>query len=252
MYFEHPEVNHHLGNTTTCRNKSKQHYNDINDRKIKAIMERSSILVDRRDLDFDLYYTEKTTEYLCENCGVILGSKQALKCHMVIKHSEKVMTYQCSKCPTTCNRLDNMRHHIKKHPGQTTTPKTIMYEIKQMSPEPSRPRRQIRKTNTTPVITKPYFSQPINSNDYIYQQSLRPNQRSIPWKLILIDIPEKTTKKNVPPNPRLLQDLEDMNKQLLAELEVSSSSSESSLDSPIQDHDDLQDHPEDWLVIDEL
>ena len=26
----------------------------------------------------------------------------------------------------------------------------------------------------------------------IYQQSLRPNQRPIPWRLILIDIPETT------------------------------------------------------------
>ena len=68
---------------------------------------------------------------------------------MVTKHSDKVMTYQCSKCPTTCNRLDNMRCHIKKHPGQTITPKTIMYEIKEMSPEPSRPKRQMKKM--TPV-----------------------------------------------------------------------------------------------------
>ena len=81
-------------------------------------MERSSILIDERHLDFNLYYTEKTPEYLCENCGVILRSKLALKCHMVTKHSEKVTTYQCSKCPTTSNRLDNMRCHIKKHPGQ--------------------------------------------------------------------------------------------------------------------------------------
>ena len=43
-----------------------------------------------------------------------------------------------------------------------------------------------------------------------------------------------------------------MNKQLLAELEVSSSSSNSSLESPTQDQEDLQDHPEDWLIIDEL
>ena len=47
------------------------------------------------------------------------------------------------------------------------------------------------------------------------------------------------------------QELEDMNRQLLAELEVSSSSSRSSINSPIQDLD-LQDHPEDWLVLDEL
>ena len=122
-----------------------------------------------------------------------------------------------------------------------------------MSPEPSRPRRQMKKT---PLITKPYLSQPLNSDDYIYQQSLRPNQRLIPWRLTPIDIPE-TTKKNIPYNPkdpRLSQDqeLEEMNKQLLAELEVSSSSSEGSLDSFIQDLDDLQDHPEDWLVIDGL
>ena len=60
------------------------------------------------------------------------------------------------------------------------------------------------------------------------------------WKL-----PEN---KEVPPNPNdpwlTLQDLEEMNKQLLAELEVSSSDS-----IPIQD---LEDHPEDWLILDEL
>ena len=57
-----------------------------------------------------------------------------------------------------------------------------------------------------------------------------------------------------PKDPRLSQDqeLEDMNKQLLAELEVSSSSSKSSINSPIQDLFDLQDHAEDWLVLDEL
>ena len=43
-----------------------------------------------------------------------------------------------------------------------------------------------------------------------------------------------------------------MNKQLLAELEVSSSSSKSNINSPIQDLVNLQDHPEDWLVLDEL
>ena len=42
------------------------------------------------------------------------------------------------------------------------------------------------------------------------------------------------------------------NKQLFAEVEVSSSSSDSSLDSPTQDLDDLQDHSEDWLILDEL
>ena len=164
-------------------------------------MERSSILIDKRHLDFNLYYTEKTPEYLCENCGVIMGSKLALKCHMVTKHSEKAMIYQCSKCLTTCSRLDNMRCHIKKHLGQTNTPKTVMFEIKQMSPEPPRPKRQTRKTKTTPVITRPYFNQATRSNDYIYQQSHRPNQKPIPWRLIPIDIPEKTARKDVPHNP---------------------------------------------------
>ena len=128
-------------------------------------------------------------EYLCENCGIILGSKQTLKCHMVTKHIEKVTTYHCSKCPTICNRLDNMRRHIKKHPGQTDTPKTIMYEKKQMSPEPQRPKRQKRKNS--PITTRPYLSSPINTNDYLYQQSLRLEQKPIPWQLIPIDIPEK-------------------------------------------------------------
>ena len=42
-------------------------------------IERPSILFDKGPLNFNLYYTEKTPEYLCENCGIILGSKQTLK-----------------------------------------------------------------------------------------------------------------------------------------------------------------------------
>ena len=66
----------------------------------------------------------------------------------------------------------------------------------------------------------------------------------------------KTTRnKEVPPNPNdpqlTLQDLEEMNKQFLAELEVSSSDS-SPEQHPIQDLEDLQDHPEDWLILDKL
>ena len=78
----------------------------------------------------------------------------------------------------------------------------------------------------------------------------------MPWRLIPIDVPVETTRnKEIPPNPNdpqlTLEDLEEMNKQLLAELEVSSS--DSSPDSTlIQDLEDLQDHPEDWLILDEL
>ena len=216
-------------------------------------MERLSILKGNKLLDFTLYYTEKPPELLCEVCSIILASKQALKRHIITKHSKKVTTYHCSKCNTTCNRLDNMRCHIRKHPGPTTTPKIISYEIKKMSPETSRPRKH------RPITTRPYLSEPKTPEDYVYQQTLRSEQRPIPWQLIPIDIPE-SAKKNIPHNPkdpRLSRDhqedqeLEDMNKQLLAELEVSSSSSESSINSPIQDLD-LQDHPEDWLVLDEL
>ena len=107
-----------------------------------------------------------------------------------------------------------------------------------------------------PVLKRPHFNQPTSSNDYIYQQSLRPSQKLIPWQLIPIDVPLKTTRnKDVLPNPNdpqlSLQDLEEMNKQLLAELQVSSS--DSSPDStPTQDPEDLKDHPEDWLILDEL
>ena len=82
-------------------------------------IERYSILFDNGPSNFNLCYTEKTPEYLCEHCGAILGSKQTLKHHMVTKHSEKVTTYHCSKCPTICNRLDNMRRHINIQAKQT-------------------------------------------------------------------------------------------------------------------------------------
>ena len=158
-YLQHPDVNHYLETTPIANNE----INKGKDIIILKIMERSSILRYNRQLDFNLYYTEKPPEYLCENCGTILASKQALKHHMITKHSEKVTTYQCSKCNTTCNRLDNMRCHIRKHPGPTTTPKIVTYEIKQMSPEPSRPRRQL------PLTTRPYLNQPHNTDDCMYQ-----------------------------------------------------------------------------------
>ena len=138
-------------------------------------MERLSILKGNKQPDFTLYYTEKHPELLCEVCGIILTSKQALKRHIVTKHSEKVTTYQCSKCNTTCNRLDNMRCHISKHPGPTTPPKIFSYEIKQMAPEPSRPRRH------RPITTRPYLNEPKTPADYVYQQTLRSEQRLIPW-----------------------------------------------------------------------
>ena len=172
--LQHLEANRYLDTiliTNDDINKGK-------DLKIPIIMERSSILKGNREPDFNLYYTEKPPEFLCENCGTILASKQALKCHMLTKHSEKVTAYQCSKCNTMCNRLDNMRHHIRKHPGPTTTPKIVSYEIKQMFPEPRRPRRQPRQPR--PLITQPYLSEPHTPDDYVYQQTLRPNQRLIP------------------------------------------------------------------------
>ena len=67
--------------------------------------------------------------------------------------------------------------------------------------------------------------------------------------------PKKPTRRpeDLPPLPfdprQILQDLEEMNRQLLAKLE--GSSSDSSPDStPTQDPTDLQDHPEDWLILD--
>ena len=67
-------------------------------------MERLSILIDKRHLDLWKeveYNIEKAQEFLCEHCEVILSTKQSLKSHMVIIHSENVTSYQCSKCPTT-------------------------------------------------------------------------------------------------------------------------------------------------------
>ena len=108
-----------------------------------------------------------------------------------------------------------------------------MYAIKEMSPGqmPKKPRPILK----TPLSTRPYFNEPTSMNDYIYQQSLKPKQTPIPWRLIPIDmLPKKPTRRpeDLPPipyDPRLdlqfLQDLEEMNRQLLAELEVSSSDS---------------------------
>ena len=78
-------------------------------------MERFSILIDKRHIDLEVgYNTEKISILLCEYCGKTLSTKQSMKHHMLVKHSEKVMTYRCSKCPTTCNRLVDIRRHIRK------------------------------------------------------------------------------------------------------------------------------------------
>ena len=74
-------------------------------------MERVSILIDKRHLDLSKelgYNIKKALEFLCEHYGVILSTKHSLKHHMVIIHLEKVISYQCSKCLITCNRLDSI------------------------------------------------------------------------------------------------------------------------------------------------
>ena len=161
-------------------------------------MEIISILIDKRHLDLSKevgYNIEKALVFLCEHCGVILSTKQSLKCHMVIIHSEKVTTNQCSKYPTTCNSVDNITRHVRRHSGQTNTYKTVMYEIKEMSPEPM-PKRP-RPNPKTPLSTRPYFNEPTSTNDYIYQQTLKPKQTPIPWRLIPIDIPPKKPTRNL-------------------------------------------------------
>ena len=125
-------------------------------------------------------------------------------------------------------------------------------------PQSQRQRPIPKTTPRTPLITRPYFNKPTSSNDYIYQQTLKPQQTPLPWRLITFDLPpKKPTRrpKDLPPipcNPRqILQDIEEMNRQLLVELEVSSS--DSSPDStPTQDQTDLQDHPEDGLILDQI
>ena len=70
-----PEMNRYVDTTLIAND-------DINkgkDLKILNIMERSSILKDNRQLGFNLYYTEKPPEFLCENCGTILASKQWIR-----------------------------------------------------------------------------------------------------------------------------------------------------------------------------
>ena len=79
-------------------------------------MEKISILIDKRHLDLSKevgYNIEKALEFLCEHCGIILITKQSLKHHMVIIHSEKVTSYQCSKCPMTCNRLATLEDMLE-------------------------------------------------------------------------------------------------------------------------------------------
>ena len=102
----------------------------------------------------------------------------------------------------------------------------------------------------------------MGTSDYIYQQTLKPRQKPPTWRLIPINgIPARkpiTTPKDLPSIPcdlrldlQTLQDLEEMNRQLLAELDVSSS--DSSPDSiPIQDQTGLQDHPADWKILDQI
>ena len=78
-------------------------------------MERLSTVIDKTHLDLSMKvgYNIEVLEFLCEHCGIILSTKQSHKHHMVIKHSEKVSSHQCSKCPTTCNRLDNIRRMVE-------------------------------------------------------------------------------------------------------------------------------------------
>ena len=98
---------------------------------------------------------------------------QALYGHYTFRENHH---YQCSECLTICSRLDNIISHVRKHSGQTSTPKTVMYEIKEMSPGPVLPKRPRPMHKKTPLSMRPYFNEPMSTSDYIYQQTLKPKQ----------------------------------------------------------------------------
>ena len=123
-----------------------------------------------------------------------------------------------------------------------------MYEIKQMSPEPEpkRQRQVSQNKNNNTLTDNTIFNELTSTNHYIYQHTLKPKQAPLSWRLIPIDLPlKKPTRRPeelppVPCDPRLiLQDLEEMKRQLLAELAE-------------QDPTDSQDHPEDCLILDQI
>ena len=137
-----------------------------------------------------------------------------------------------------------------------------MYEIKEMSPETAMPKGSRHMPNKTSLPMRPYFNEPMSTSDYIYQQTLKLKQKLPIWRLIPIGSisARKPIRKpeDLPPipcdprlDPQTLKDLEEMNRQLLAELDVSSSNS-SPHSTPTQDQTDLQDHPEDWMIQDQI
>ena len=49
---------------------------------------------------------------------------------------------------------------------------------------PKRPRAMPKKT---PLPMRPNFNEPVSTSDYIYQQTWKPRQKPITWRLIPID-----------------------------------------------------------------
>ena len=118
---------------------------------------------------------EDTPRYLCKHCGVLIGSKCTLRCHMETLHSGHRTIYHCSRCSKKYNCFDNMRTHVRnKHHGQVTTGKLPNIPLQRwiLSQFGQRNWRilHIYPPNYWPTtITK----QPLTTNQYIYQQSLK-------------------------------------------------------------------------------
>ena len=90
-------------------------------------MERRGILNNPYNIDPGERYTpniEETPKYLWKDCGGLMDSKCALRCHMKTQHSDHITIYNVQDAQEY-NNLDNIRIHARnKHQGQVTTKKT--------------------------------------------------------------------------------------------------------------------------------
>ena len=180
-----------------------------------------------------------------------------------------------------------MRTHVRnKHQGQVTMKKTAQYTIREMSPEPNWPKKPKNTPyRPTKVLTCHYYQQPLTTNQYICQQSLKkpeanhvttntyrqstqnyPHHTSItPRKDARLPSEQSTPISNL--DDETLAELEALNKELLTDLALldprsstpipneNLSVADSALSTPNEDSMNgyqLENHPKYWLILDSI
>lgn len=140
--------------------------------------------------------------FLCDICGTSINTQKNFTRHLQEQHGTGV-TYDCTGCNFSTKRLENLRVHLKSEKHGKVVKRlreieiqTAPFQFKRQKPnEKEAPKKQNEEQKTPkepePMTSRKYFQEPVSTESYIYQQTLKKNKTPPIWIMNQLDTPIK-------------------------------------------------------------